>query len=136
MARTPIRVMPDAFRGGLHDTMSTYATAVWLPVLGPAAWAAWRTLAHGIRRHPTGWSTSTEQLAAMLGLGSTAGNQCAIARALRRLERFAVTRRLGDDMLIVRCRLPNVTTEQLARLHPDVQIAHRQLSLLRDAMAT
>jgi hypothetical protein len=77
-----------------------------------------------------------EHLAAMLGLGSTTGNHCAIARALRRLERFGVTRQVSDATLVVRCRLPNVTAEQLARLHPEVQTAHRQLSLLRGAASS
>lgn len=101
-----------------------YPTAVWLPVLGPGAFVAWRHLAHQLERHAGGTTTSLAALAADLGMGSPHGHQSAVARTLRRLERFGLARPVGDDCLVVRVRLPVVSPAQLDRLAPAVQARH------------
>lgn len=127
-AGSAIRVVPLAGRVGLaHGHFGpddAYVEAVWLPVLGPAGFVVWRRLARQATSVP-GVDTSLEQLAAATGLGSARGTQSGVARALRRLERFALLRRCGDDLLVVRCRLPFVSSRQLERLDPSIREAHR-----------
>lgn len=106
---------------------SEYAGRVWLPVVGPASWTTWQVLARNATLHPGGWTTSLDELSALVGLGSPQGNQSGIARALRRLDRFRIVRPLGDARLVVRCSLPFVTPAQLERLPAVVQAVHHQL---------
>jgi hypothetical protein len=122
-----IRVVPLAGLAGLaHGRFGpddAYVEAVWLPVLGPASFTVWRRLAHDAADAP-GLDTSLERLAATVGLGSARGTQSGIARALRRLERFGLVRRSGDNLLVVRCRLPFASTHQLERLDPSIRAIH------------
>lgn len=104
-----------------------YPVAVWLPVLGPGAFVAWSHLAHHLDRSAGATTTSLAALAADLGLGSPHGSQSAIARTLRRLERFGFACPVGDDCLVVRVRLPFVSPAQLERLAPAVQARHNLL---------
>jgi hypothetical protein len=97
---------------------------VWLPVIGPAAWVAWRVLARGALKHQAGWTTSLEEVSSRLGLGSPRGAQSGIARTLRRLERFGIVRTITGDVLVVRCQLGFVSQRQLQRLSPIIQVAH------------
>jgi len=123
-----LRVLADPGRHGARfGPGSEYASRVWLPVVGPASWTTWQVLARNAELHPAGWSTSLEELSALVGLGSPHGNQSGIGRALRRLERFTIVRQLTDDRLAVRCRLGFVSPAQLERLPAVVQAAHRQL---------
>lgn len=123
----PIRVLAaPCNEDGRFGPDSEYAASVWLPVIGPASWLIWRSLAHGALAHPAGWTTSLEELAALVGLGSPRGSQSGIARALRRLARFGIVRG-PNGLLVVRCRLPFISPGQLARLHPAVQATHRRL---------
>lgn len=104
-----------------------YPVAVWLPVLGPAAFVGWCHLARQLSHHPDGVTTSLAALAVDLGLGSPHGSQSAVHRTLRRLERFGLLRWVGDNCLLVSARLPFVSPAQLARLAPTVQARHRAL---------
>jgi hypothetical protein len=106
---------------------SEYAGRVWLPIVGPASWTTRQVLARNATLHPGGWTSSLEELSALVGLGSPQGNQSGIARALRRLDRFRIVRALGDARLVVRCSLPFVTPAQLERLPAVVQAVHHQL---------
>ncbi|MGH9242721.1 MAG: hypothetical protein ACRD29_00025 [Acidimicrobiales bacterium] len=106
---------------------SDYGAQVWLAVIGPSSWTLWQRLARGAMLHPAGWTTSLEELAGVLGLGSPRGTQAGIARALRRLDRFGIAREVHDGLLVVRCRLPFVSPGQLQRLHPAVQAVHHRL---------
>ena len=123
-----LRVVPLAGRAGLaHGRFGVddaYVEAVWLPVLGPASFVVWRRLARDAVSMP-GFDTSLERLAAAAGLGSARGTQSGIARALRRLERFGLLRRAGDNLLVVRCRLPFASAYQLERLDPAIRALHR-----------
>jgi hypothetical protein len=126
-----MRVLPlptggraDGFGFGVD---SCYPPAVWLPVLGPAAYLTWRRLARAAAaadRAPI----AIAELAADLGLGSTAGTQSGIARALRRLERFAVARRVNDELLLVAVELPPVPPAQLQRLPVAIRERHARLA--------
>lgn len=128
MTAATLRVLPDpAAMGGRFDPGSEYANRIWLPTIGPASWTLWRQLARGATLHTAGWTTSIEDLAAYAGLGSPHGNQSGVARALRRLTRFGITRHAGSDVVIVRCRLPFITPGQLDRLPPIIQDIHRDL---------
>ena len=118
-------VAVPARRGGhLHGPDDPYVEDVWLPVLGPAAYVVWRQLA----RQATGAGRSTvslPRLAAAAGLGRPLGNQSPIRRALRRLERFGLVH-LEGERILVRPRLPYVTSRQLALLDPETQAIHRR----------
>jgi hypothetical protein len=122
-----IRVVPLAGQAGLaHGRFGVddaYVEAVWLPVLGPASFVVWRRLARDAASTP-GY-TSLERLAAAAGLGSSRGSQSGIARALRRLERFGLLRPAGDNLVVVRCRLPFASAYQLERLDPSIRAIHR-----------
>lgn len=123
-----IRVVPLAGRAGLaHGRFGVddaYVEAVWLPVLGPASFVVWRRLARDAASTP-GFDTSLERLAAAAGLGSSRGSQSGIARALRRLERFGLLGPAGDNLVVVRCRLPFASAYQLGRLDPSIRAIHR-----------
>ena len=104
-----------------------YPVAVWLPVLGPAAFEGWRLLAGRLAHHPEAVTVSLAGLAVDLGLGSPHGSQSVVQRTLRRLERFGLLRWAGEDCVVVSARLPFVSPAQLARLAPTVQARHRVL---------
>jgi hypothetical protein len=124
----PLRVLAAPCGEGAHfGPDSHYGWAVWLPVIGPASWLLWRALVQGATVHPAGWTTSIDELAAVLGLGSPSGNQSGIARALRRLDRFGIIRDAGTGVIVVRCRLSFVTGPQFDRLPAIVQATHRRL---------
>jgi len=128
-----IRFLPAPPHGvpgavGRYSPSSYYASAVWLPILGPSTFLAWRLVASEIQHHPAGVTTTLDRLAADLGLGSPNGQQAAIGRTLRRLERFGVTRAITDDLVLVREELPPATPTQLARLHEAVRARHDQLT--------
>ena len=116
---------------GFYGPNSYYATAVWLPILGPSTFLAWRLVAGEIQHHPAGVTTTLDRLAADLGLGSASGRQAAIVRTLRRLERFGVTRAITDDLHLIREELPPATATQLARLHEAVRARHDRLTDIR-----
>ena len=116
---------------GCYGPSSYYATAVWLPILGPSTFLAWRLVVCEVQHHPAGVTTTLDRLAADLGLGSPSGQQAAIVRTLRRLDRFSVTRAITDDLVLVREELPPATPAQLARLHEAVRARHDRLTDMR-----
>ena len=126
---------PDGMGGppGRFGPSSYYATAVWLPILGPSTFLAWRLLAADLQHHPAGVTTTRGRLAADLGLGSPRGEQATIARTLRRLERFGITRTISDELVLIREELPPATPAQLARLDDAVRARHDRLTDLRAA---
>lgn len=131
-----IRFLPARPNGlpgpaGRYGPTSYYATAVWLPILGPSTFLAWRLVASEIQHHPAGVTTTLDRLAADLGLGSPRGQQAAIVRTLRRLERFGITRTITDDLHLIREELPPAMPAQLARLHEVVRARHDRLTDVR-----
>ena len=124
---------PEGLPGpvGRFGPSAYYATAVWLPILGPSTFLAWRLITGELQHHPGGVTTTLERLAADLGLGSPSGHQAAIARTLRRLERFGIARTITDDLVLVREDLPSASPAQLARLDEVIRARHDRLSDLR-----
>jgi hypothetical protein len=103
----------------LQDPDHPYVDGVWLPVLGPASYVAWRHLARLAIRSSRA-TISLDALAAATGLGAPRGQQSPLSRTLRRLDRFDLAH-VRDDHILVRTALPFVTGRQLARLrshHP------------------
>jgi hypothetical protein len=121
---------PGGMRGSLgrYGPSSYYATGVWLPILGPSTFLAWRLLAGELQDHPGGVTVTIDRLAADLGLGSPRGGQAAIVRTLRRLERFGITRAITDDLVLIREELPPATPAQLTRLDDAVRARHDRLT--------
>jgi len=72
-------------------------------------------------------TTTLDRLAADLGLGSPRGEQAAIARTLRRLERFGITRTITENLVLIREELPPATPAQLARLDDAVRDRHKRI---------
>lgn len=133
MTTARVRFLPAPPTGmpgplGCHGPNSYYATALWLPILGPSTFLAWRLVASEIQHHPAGVTTTLDRLAADLGLGSPNGQQSAVVRTLRRLERFGVTRAITDDLVLIREELPPATPMQVARLHEAVRARHDRLT--------
>lgn len=114
-------------REGWHGPSSPYAEEVWLPVVGPSSFLLWRRLARALESHDV-LVTSLDELAGALGLGTPAGTQSKIARALRRLQRHGLAWQPVDSVLFVRCSVPRVGPAQLERLHPRVRQRHRDLT--------
>jgi hypothetical protein len=115
---------PHAGRGTrrLHDPEHPYVDGVWLPVLGPASYVAWRHLAR-LAIASSRATISLDALAAATGLGAPRGQQSSLSRTLRRLGRFDLAH-VCDDHILVRTALPFVTGRQLARLAPTIQAIH------------
>lgn len=127
-----LRVLPAPPEGlpgppGRFGPDACYAPAIWLPILGPASYLGWSTVVRRLAQQPAGITTSLPELAAELGLGSPHGHQAAIARMLRRLERFGILRRVSDELVLVREQLPFASPAQLARLHPTIRARHDRL---------
>lgn len=80
----------------------------WLPVLGPTSTVlAYLLVGHGER------SWSSDELARTVGLG---GKLSKLWVALDRLGRFGVATFEAADVLVVRCELPPLGAQHLARL--------------------
>lgn len=120
---------PEGMPGprGRYGPSAHYVSAVWLPILGPSSCTVWQQLARQLQHYPAGVTASPERLSADLGLGSPRGQQSALARTLRRLERFGIIRTITDDLVLVREELPTASPAQLARLDPVVRARHERL---------
>lgn len=118
-----MRVLADPNEHGVHGPTSAYASSVWLPVLGPTGFLLWSRLSTVARSTGT---ITREQLSADLGLGTSAGNQSALTRTLRRLEVFHIVRPTDDATLLVCTELDWVPDRHLRRLHPAVVHRHRR----------
>jgi len=131
---TEFHVVPAPVRARgtsrLHAPDHPYVEGVWLPVLGPASYVAWRHLARLAIGSPRA-TISLDELAAATGLGPPRGHQSPLNRTLRRLGRFDLVQ-VDDNRIVVRTALPFVTGRQLARLDPVIQAIHR---LHRDGTA-
>jgi hypothetical protein len=124
VAAVPATTTP---REGWFGPASPYVEAVWLPMVGPSSFLVWRRLASALEHEPA-VTTSLDELAGALGLGSPRGTQSAIARALRRLQRHGLAWQPVGSVLFVRCSLPKVGATQLERLHPTVRRRHYELT--------
>jgi hypothetical protein len=88
----------------LQDPDHPYVDGVWLPVLGPASYVAWRHLARLAIRSSRA-TISLDALAAATGLGAPRGQQSPLSRTLRRLDRFDLAANRGTRSDVVRPQL-------------------------------
>jgi hypothetical protein len=102
-------------------------------VLGPSSYLLWRHLARRLLHRPSGFTADVRELSAALGLGSRDSSQSAIARTVRRVERFGAACFIPPTRLVVTPALPPAPRHQLTRLHPIVLCHHERLmAALRD----
>lgn len=103
------------------SALSVYAEVHWQPILGPSTMAALRLFNRRLRDTPNGFEIETAELAALLGLGTTAtGRHGPTWRSLERLVRFRVASR-DRHRLSVRCHLPPLGPKQIERLPQSLQ---------------
>lgn len=107
-----------------HDPRSPYAEQFWLAVLGPSCLLLLRRLAHQLERDPDGFELVCQEWAAELGLGMKGGKHGPFWRAVERVCRFRAAQRNGD-LLVVRRRLPPLSSRQVERLPPHLRDQHR-----------
>lgn len=106
------------------DPRSAYVERYWLGVLGPSAVFLIRRLARGLEEHPNGFKIALADTARAIGLGGGTGKQSPMNRTIDRACMFGAMRRIGDDELSVRTRLPRLTPRQLNRLPLAVRTSH------------
>jgi len=107
-----------------HDPRSPYVERFWLPVLGPSCLFLLRRLAGELERNPDGFEFEAKNWAAELGLGMKGGKHGPFWRSIERACRFNAAQRNGER-LVVRRRLPPLSSRQVARLPEHLQHAHR-----------
>lgn len=112
--------------GARFGVESVYPEAVWLPIVGPSTFLLWRHLVRHLQDSDDQVVLDVEVLARSLGLSGKRGEQSALARALRRAERFGLLRRPRPDLALVQVLLPPVPGHYLARQHADVVAAHQR----------
>ena len=108
-----------------HDPRSPYVERFWLAVLGPSCLFLLRRLAAELERSPDGFVLVAQHWAPELGLGMRGGKHGPFWRSIERACRFNTARRTGDR-LVVRRRLPPLSSRQVSRLPEHLQDAHRQ----------
>jgi len=109
-----------------HDARSTYVETFWLGILGPSTTWLLRRLAAGLELHPQGYELPLAETAKALGLGTKGGRNSPFVRSLGRCCQFGVATSAGSDGLAVRRKLPPLTRQQVERLPPELQEAHRR----------
>ncbi len=118
---------PDVVIDGLgHDPRSPYVETYWLAVLGPSTTWLLRRLAFRLEAEPDGFSLDLAETARSLGLGARGGRHSPFVRALDRCVAFELARRVDDDNLAVRRRLPPLSRRQVQHLPASLQQSHRR----------
>jgi len=107
-----------------HDPRSPYVERFWLAVLGPSCLFLLRRLAGELERQPDGFEFEATKWAAELGLGMKGGKHGPFWRSIERACRFNAAQRNGER-LVVRRRLPPLSSRQVARLPEHLKHAHR-----------
>jgi hypothetical protein len=107
-----------------HDPRSPYVERFWLAVLGPSCVFLLRRLAAELERSPDGFELVAHHWASELGLGMRGGKHGPFWRSIERACRFNAAQRNGRR-LVVRRRLPPLTSRQVARLPAHLAEAHR-----------
>ena len=108
-----------------HDPRSPYVEQFWLAVLGPSCLFLLRRLAARLEQQPEGFEIVTQQWAAELGLGRKGGKHGPFWRSIERACRFNAAQRNGAR-LVVRRRLPPLSSRQVSRLPDHLKEAHRR----------
>jgi hypothetical protein len=110
-----------------HDPRSPYVERFWLSILGPSTTFLLRHLAGQLETDPEGFVLDLPTTARAMGLGdrTKVGKQSPFLRALSRTCHFGLAR-LVDDVLVVRRRMPPLTSRQVERLPEPLQVEHQQ----------
>jgi hypothetical protein len=106
-----------------HDPRSGYVEQYWLPVLGPSCLFLMRRLAAELEQRPDGFTIESTRWAQELGIGIKGGRHSPFWRSIERACRFGAARRSGPH-LVVRRRLPPLTSRQVERLPETLRSAH------------
>lgn len=88
----PLRLYPLEQPGAVHDPSGEYSRRFWLPAIGPTGLVLvqWMADQGGAVELPL------EDASRALGLGGRVGKQAPLLRTLDRLERFRLTRFVGQ----------------------------------------
>jgi hypothetical protein len=113
---------PDIPNEG-HDARSRYVEEFWLPVLGPTCIVILRHFADSLR-HGGSFGVSLKELPHLFGLGSGYGPNSLFGRSITRLVAFEMAELDGPSSVLVKTVVPWLTSSQVARLHPWLQIRH------------
>jgi hypothetical protein len=110
-----------------HDPRSPYVERFWLSILGPSTTFLLRHLATQLEVEPEGFVLDLSTTARAMGLGdrTKVGKQSPFLRALSRTCHFGLAR-LVDDVLVVRRRVPPLTSRQVERLPESLRLDHRR----------
>jgi hypothetical protein len=105
---------------GLPDVDGTYSRTAWLPVLGPAPWVVWGTIARGLP--PRGFRVwNVAELERVNGLDGAAP-----VAALSQLACYRLAVGRGDDAWSICRTCPPLPGALLAIAEPAVRVAHRR----------
>ena len=127
------RHLSDLYR---QPTDSGYATAAWLPRLGPTSFLLWGRLANELETHGPDVTVDLIEIAHSLGLGEPGKHGSALPRALKRLRRFRLTRPIPgvDAAVLVRVHAPPVGLATFRQLPAHVQRMHLEIFGVRTDM--
>jgi hypothetical protein len=92
------------------------AAIVWLPLLGPSAMVVLTRFKMHLDVIPDGYSVDLDLLSQLLGLGRIEGKHAPLLRAISRLVRFNLARRVAPGHLAVRCVIGAPSPRQLRTL--------------------
>ena len=97
-----------------------------MPILGPASVAVLRLLDEVLGERASA-SLPTQDVARAVGLGNRWGPSSPLRRSIRRLERFGLVRRDGDDIVVPR-QVPTLREGDVERLPPALQHLHARMT--------
>jgi hypothetical protein len=92
---------------------SRSAAIVWLPLLGPSAMVLLSRFQMHLDVNPDGHSFNLDILSRLLGLGGIEGKHAPLFRAISRLVRFDLAKRVAPGQLAVRCAIGPPSPRQL-----------------------
>jgi hypothetical protein len=109
-----------------YPASSAFIELFWLPVLGPSATFLFRRLNSLLAVWPDGMRLEMNGLGRELGLGTTESKHAPLPRAISRLVRFGLAKRLASGQLAVRRAVGPLSPHLLKGLDPIIQEAHRK----------
>jgi hypothetical protein len=107
-----------------YAARSAYVELFWLPILGPSATVLLWRLQIELDFDPEGYSVKLDELGHELGLGTSESKHAPLPRAISRLVRFGLAKRLASGQLAVRCVVGPISQHQLSGLSMALQMAH------------
>ena len=110
-----------------YPSDSVFIELFWLPVLGPSATVLFRRLGLLLAGSPDGMTVEMDELGRELGLGSSESRHAPLPRAISRLVRFGLARRLGSGQLAVRRAVGPLSQHLLNALPAAIQESHQRV---------